>query len=68
MKKLLLVALSVATLIIANERMYVPAHTVVISGNSIHVHQQDDLWIKTNAVYADKDGIYIVDDTCEASK
>ena len=68
MKKLLLVALAVSTPIIANERMYVPAHTVVIAGNTIHVHQKDDLWIKTNAVYADEKGIYIVDDCPEVSK
>jgi hypothetical protein len=68
MKKLLLLVIAIATPIIANERMYVPAHTVVISGNSIHVHQKDDLWIKTNAVYADENGIYIVDDCHEVSK
>jgi hypothetical protein len=69
MKKLLLMALAVSTPIIANERMYVEAHRVVISGNSIFVHEHGDTWIKTKALYSDKDGIYIVDDVkCEAPK
>ncbi len=68
MKKLLLVVLAVATPIIANERMYVDDYKVVISGNTIHVHEQGKTWIKTNAVYADEKGIYIVDDGYEGSK
>jgi len=68
MNKILLASLALSTPIIANEKMYVPAHTVVIAGNTIHVHEKDNRWIKTNAVYADNNGIYIVDDSPEVSK
>jgi hypothetical protein len=59
MIKYLLCILMMSFSLFSSENMYVASHEIVISGNSIYAHLQDNVWVKTNAVNCDEKGVYI---------
>jgi hypothetical protein len=59
MIKYLFCILLISFSLFSSEKMYVQSHEIVIWGNSIYVHQKDDLWIKTNAINCDDNGIFL---------